>query len=377
MRFARWVLLAGLLALSGCGKFFPPLSQSSGGSSGGGTGSTGNYLYVANSNPNLNTVAGFSLASGALTNTNGSPYASPLTPTCMAMTPSDSFLYVGSTAGAMYVYSVGSDGALTLGNGGSPVFTGNSPIAMAIDPTGEWMIWVSAFSGEAYVEQINATTGALANVNSAGVGLTSTSASGLAITPNGQYVYVALGTGGVETLSLNASTGALAAVNTVLAPKQNLDADREVAVSPNGQYLFVTETGINAVRVFSIGSNGTLSEVSGSPFKTGLGPAAVLVDSTGSYVYVANRTDNTISAFSIGTGGALTAITGSPFSTGTTPEALAEDKTKGYLEVANEGGSPDLQVFQISTTTPGVLVSTATSSTGTAPTQAIAIVSTQ
>ncbi|MGC8549222.1 MAG: lactonase family protein [Acidobacteriaceae bacterium] len=375
MRFAGWVLLAGLLVLTGCGKFFPPLSQSGGGSGGGST--TGNYLYVANSNPNLNTLAGFSLASGALTNTSGSPYASPLTPTCLAMTPSDRFLYVGSTAGAIYVYSIGSDGSLALGNGKSPVLTGNSPITMEIDPTGQWMIWISAFSGEAYAMGINATTGALSNVNNAGVGLASTSASGLAITPNDQYVYVALGTGGVETLGFNASTGALAAVNTVLAPVQNLDADRAVAVSPNGQYLFVTETGINAVRVFSIRANGTLSEVTGSPFKTGLGPAAVLVDSTGSYVYVANRTDNTISAFTVGTTGGLTAITGSPFSTGTTPVALAEDRTKGYVAVANQGGNPDLQVFQISTTTPGALVSTATSSTGTAPTQAIAIAATQ
>lgn len=375
MKLAGWSLLAGLLVLTGCGKFFPPLSQSGGGSGGGGT--AGNYLYVANSNPNLNTVAGFSLTSGALANTSGSPYASPLTPTCLAMTPNDAFLYVGSTAGAMYVYTIGSDGSLTLGNGKTPVFQGNSPIAMEIDPSGQWMIWISAFSGEAYVQQINTTTGALTNVNNSGVGLTSTSASGLAITPNDQYVYVALGTGGVETLSFNSSTGALAKVNTVLAPVQNLDSDLAVTVSPNGQYLFVTETGINAVRVFSIAANGTLSEVSGSPFKTGLGPAAVLVDSTGSYVYVANRGGNTISAFALGTNGALTAISGSPFSTGTGPVVLAEDKTKGYVAVVNQGGSPDLQVFQMSTTTPGALVSAATASTGTAPTQAIALAATQ
>ncbi len=375
MRVAGWCLLAGLLVLAGCGQFFPPLSQNGGG--GGGTGTTGNYLYVANSNPNLNTVAGYSLASGALTATSGSPYKTPLTPTTMAMTPNDEFLYVGSTSGAMYVYTVGSDGSLSLGNGGTPVFTGNSPAAMVIDGSGKWMVWASAFSGEVYVQGVNTTTGALTNVNTAGVGLASTSASALAITPNAQYVYVALGTGGVETLSFNATTGALAAVNTVLAPKQSLDADLAVAVSPNGQYLFVTETGINAVRVFSIATNGTLSEVSGSPFKTGLGPAAVLVDSTGSYVYVANRTGNTISAFTLGTGGLLTEIGGSPFATGTTPVALVEDKSKGYVAVVNAGGGPDLQVFAISKTTPGALVSTATTSTGTDPTQAIAIAATQ
>jgi 6-phosphogluconolactonase (cycloisomerase 2 family) len=293
------------------------------------------------------------------------------------MTPSNKFLYVGSMAGAIYVYAVGSDGSLSLGNGGTPVFSGDSPAAMEIDPSGQWMVWLSAFSGTAYVLGINSTTGVLTSGSSAGVPLAGTSASGLAITPNDQYVYVALGTGGVETLSFDSSTGALAPVNSVLVPKQNLGADLAVAVSPNGQYLFVGETGINAVRVFSISSNGTLSEVSGSPYATGLGPAAVLVDSTGSYVYVANRTANSLSAFTLGAGGALTSITGSPFTTGTTPVAMAEDKTKGYLAVVDAGGGPDLQVFAISTTTPGALVSSATSTTGKDPTQAITIAATQ
>lgn len=376
MKFARGCLLVGLLALSGCGKFFPPLSQGGGGSGGGGgTGNTGNFVYVANSSSSLDTVAGFSLSGGSLTGISSSPYSSPMPPTSLAMTPNNSFLYVGSTSGAIYLYTIGSDGSLTLGDSGTPVFSGDSPAAMEVDPNGNWLVWVSAFSGQAYAQGINSSTGIL--TNSAGVGLASTSASGLAITPNDQYVYVALGTGGVQTLSFNATTGALTPVNTVLVPKQNLDADLAVAVSPNGQYLFVTETGINAVRVFSIAANGTLSEVTGSPFKTGLGPAAVLVDSTGSYVYVANRTANTISAFTIGTGGALTAITGSPFATGTTPVALVEDKTKGYIAVANAGGNADLQVFAISTATPGALVSSATSTTGKDPTQAVAIAATR
>lgn len=378
MKFAGWILLAGLLGLTGCGKFFPPLTTSNGGGGGGGsTGATGDYLYVANSNPNLRTVAGFGLATGVLTSTSGSPYASPLTPNCMAMTPDNSLLYVGSVAGAIYVYTVGSDGVLTLGHGGTPVFTGGSPAALKVDPTGKWLLGISAFSGEAYVFGINSSTGALTNASTSGVGLASTSASGMAMTPNDAYMYVALGTGGVQTLSFNSTTGALVPVNSVLAPKQNLDADLAVAVSPDGKYLYVTETGINSVRVFSIGTDGTLSEVAGSPYKTGLGPAAVLVDSTGSYVYVADRTGNSISAFTVGTGGALTEIAGSPFATGTTPVALAEDQTKSYLAVVNQGGSPDLQVFQISTTTPGALEAATTASTGTSPTQAAAIVATQ
>lgn len=378
MKVVRWGLLTGLLVLAGCGQFFPPLKNNGGGGGGGGS-TTGNYLYVANSAPKLDTIAGFSLSGGSLSSTSGSPYKSPLLPSCMAMTPDNSRLYVGSTSGAIYLYTVGSDGSLSLGNGGTPVFTGGSPTAMKVDETGKWLLAVSAFSGEAYVLGIDSSTGALTNVTGGTVGLKSTTANGLAISPNDEYVFVTLGTGGVETLTFNSSTGALTPLNTV-APKQNLDADMGVAVSPNGKYLYVTETGINAVRVFSIASDGTLTEVRGSPFQTGLGPSAVLADSSGNYVYVANRTSNSISAFTIGANGALAVISGSPFSTGTTPMAMAEDKTGTYLAVVNQGGGPDLQVFSIgaaTTTAPGALSSTATSSTGTDPAQAGAIVATQ
>ena len=102
----------------------------------------------------------------------------------------------------------------------------------------------------------------------------------------------------------------------------------------------------------------------------------MLVDSTGSYVYVANRTEGNISAFLLTNSGALTAIAGSPFSTGSLPVEMVEDKTKTYIAVVCAGGSPDLQVFTIGTTTPGALTSLGTATTGTDPTEASSIAAT-
>jgi 6-phosphogluconolactonase (cycloisomerase 2 family) len=92
-------------------------------------------------------------------------------------------------------------------------------------------------------------------------------------------------------------------------------------------------------------------------------------------VYVANRTANNISGFLLSTTGALTQISGSPFTTGTNPVDLAEDTTNTYIAVACSGGTPDLQVFTLGTTTAGALDSFATATTGTDPTGAAAIVS--
>lgn len=359
--------LVTLLVLTGCGKFFPPLTSTGGGSGSSGS-SAGNYLYVGNLGTNPLSVAGLSIANAALSAISGSPFAVSLEPTSLAVTPSDTYLYMGSAAGGIYVYVINSNGSISLGNGGAPVATGVEPSVLRVDPTGRWLLGADAFAGEAYVFEIG-NGGLLTSVNSSFVTLNSSVAAiDLEITPTENYVYVSCGTGGIYTMSFDSDTGALVQVNGVLTPKQNGDADYGMAISPSGNFLFAAETGIGAVRVLSIGTNGVISEVSGSPVTTGTGAYTVLVDATGSYVYVANRTVNNISAFSLSATGALTPITGSPFTTGSLPVAMVEDKTDTYIAVICAGGDPDLQLFGFSTTTAGALTSIATAKTGTDPT---------
>jgi 6-phosphogluconolactonase (cycloisomerase 2 family) len=365
------------LLLAGCGKFFPPLSTTSTGSgTGSGTSSVGDYLYAGNLGTNPLSIAGFVLANGALSTITGSNWSVSLEPTALAVTPDDSYLYVGSVAGGIYVFTIGTGGTLTLANDGAPVATGVEPIVLRVDPTGKFLLGADGFAGEAYVFQIG-TGGALTSISSSLVTLnTSVASTDLEIAPSGSYVFVSCGTAGIYTLSFNTSTGALAQVNGVLNPKQSGDADYGMAIAPSGSYLFAAETGIGAVRAFSISTSGVLTEMSGSPYSTGTGPYAVLVDSTGSYVYVTNRTDGTVSGFLLSATGALTAISGSPFSTGKLPSAIVEDKTATYIAVLDAGGGPDLQVFSFNATTAGALTSVATATTGTDPTDATTLAAT-
>lgn len=370
------ICCAGMLPLSGCGKFFPPLKSTGGGGNGGGGGSSsGDFLYAGNLGTNPPTVAGFSIASSALNNISGSPWQLSLEPTALAVTPDNAFLYVGSASGGIYVFTIGSNGALTLGNSGASVATGVAPSVLRVDSTGKWLIGGSAFSGQVFVYAID-SGGLLTPLSSSVVALnSSTPIQDLVIAPGNSLVFASSGTAGVYTMSFNASTGALAQVNGVLNPKQSPDADYGLAITPSGNYLLVAETGIGGVRVLSVSSSGGLSEISGSPFRTATGAFAVLVDSAGKYSYVANRANGNISAFSIGSTGTLTAITGSPFSTGGSPSQMVEDKSDTYLAVVNAGGSPDLQVFTISSTT-GALASFKTASTGTSPANATTIAAT-
>jgi hypothetical protein len=80
---------------------------------------TGDYLYVGN-NANTN-IAGFSVATtGALSVTNGSPYNNGVAALSLAITPTNTFMYVATTNG-IYCYLINSDGSITVQNGGSAV----------------------------------------------------------------------------------------------------------------------------------------------------------------------------------------------------------------------------------------------------------------
>jgi 6-phosphogluconolactonase len=370
-RYLYFLCMTGLLGVSSCGQFFPPPCKTNCTPT-----NSGDYIYVANSATAASSVAGFTIAGAALNNLANSPFATALPPNALAVTPRNTFLYVASISGGIYAYTINTNGTITVANSGSPVATGVSPITMKVDPTGQWLI-AADLSPSAYVFGINSSTGALTTQGNA-LALDKGATSNLYITPNGQFVFISLGVGGVDILTLNTTTGVLTKLNQILNPTASTNADLGLGSDPNSTYLFVTETGINSVRVFNINTTGSsvLTEVATSPTKTGLGPSQVLVTTDGSYVYVANRTDGTISGFTLAANGSLTALSGSPYTTGAAPVDLVEDQSHAYIGVACAGGNPDLQVFKIDTTTPGVLDAFASKTTGTDPVLASAIVGT-
>lgn len=383
-------LLASLLAsllLPGCGQFFPPATSTGSGSSGGtgsgggtGTGSgastTLNSIYVANSNPQLNSIAALSLTNGKLVNLQNSPLAlgQGLIPNALAISPRTNLLYAGSALGGIFAFVIQTNGSLVISGNNGPV-AGQAANAMVVDPSGQWLLAMASLGSSAgigatpeiYIFRITQSSGAITLTGQ--VALDNGTPAQLQFAPNGTQLYATLSTGGIDALTFSPSTGVLNKLSYLRAPLGNSSSDNGMATDPAGKYLFVAETGTSGVRVFTINTNTTLTEVAGSPFidtatsTPPLGARAVLVDKTGAYVYVTNSTAGNISAFTLGTTGALTEITGSPFGTGGSPYSLAESSTGSYLAVACAGGSPDLQVFSITPST-GALVSFSTATTG-------------
>jgi 6-phosphogluconolactonase (cycloisomerase 2 family) len=89
-------------------------------------------------------------------------------------------------------------------------------------------------------------------------------------------------------------------------------------VTPDGEYLLATDGGSNQISVLRIGSDGSLTAVSGSPFSSGgVGPNSIAIH--GNLVYVSNNGDGTAAhlpnytGFTLGSNGTLTPLAGSTY----------------------------------------------------------------
>jgi 6-phosphogluconolactonase len=375
-RVHRWAAVSVALALpvfTGCSGFFPPIN----GGGGGGGGSTGNRVYVANQA--AGSIGAFSVGTGTLTTVNNSPVAVGYKPLSMVVTPNNALLYVGAATG-VFVYFINSDGSLTTpGTGSQPA--GVFAPAMAVSPDGQWLIVLDGTTQQLDIFQINSSTGALTSVTSP-VAYATTSGvwqpSDIRISPDGTLIFAALGTAGDAVFTFNTTTG-VATSSQGLTTGNTATGDFGLAVSPKTTYLFIARSGTNGgVAVYSIGSGGALTPVTGTPFAAGSGTFSVILDSTGTYVYAANRTDGTISGYTIVPGGttaglSLTQLNGSPYTSGSGVQALGIDSTGKYLLAAAVGGAPDLTMYSFDIPVPGKLDPATSVATGVDPAGAVAV----
>ncbi|MEO6815650.1 MAG: beta-propeller fold lactonase family protein [Edaphobacter sp.] len=376
---APWFVLViaavGLTMLTGCSGFFPPVVPVP-------PGSSGNYVYVANltgtaasgTNSATGTVTGFTVGTGTLAAVPSSPLTLGYQPLAMAVTRNNKFLYVVAQ-GNINAYSINSDGSLSASSSGTGVAIVNV-VSLDVSPDGQWLVALDGNTLQAQVDvfQINTTTGALAAVSPGTLAIPNAVINPrmLKFSPNGAYIFAALGTGGDAVFTFNTSTGVAIGVQKLVVSSQT--SDNGLAVDKASAYLYIARSGTGGgVRTFAIGSGGTLNEISGSPFASGGQSYSVVVDNTGKYVYAANRANGTIYGYTIGTGGALTALGGSPYTSGLLVTSLGTDSSGDYLLAAAFGGNADLSMYSFDTATPGKLDLATSTATGTAPTGAIAV----
>lgn len=360
-------LVAALPTLVGCSGFFPKLP--SGG--GGGGGSTGNYVYVANAN--RNSISGFSIGTGTLTKVASSPLTLGYSPTALAITPSNNFLYVAGPS-SINAYTINANGSLSTPSGGASVAIA-TVVSLDVSPDGNWLFGLDAIQQVLDLYAIDKTNGALAIKGTIaypiGTGATWVPRM-VRVSPDASLVFAALGTAGDVVFTFNTSTGQT--VYSQLLNTTNVSSDNALAIDSTATHLFIARSGVGpGVAVYSIGTTGQLTPITGSPFAAGTQTYSLVLRSGGANLYAANRADSTISGYTVGTNSALTQLTGSPYASGKQVTALGVDSTGKYLLAAANGGAPDLTMYSFDTATPGKLDSVTSVATDTDPANPVAI----
>jgi len=386
-----FILLAAATLLAGCAGFWNAPASTTTTTVTKTTLSSG-VFYVLNQTTKQ--LVAYYISTGTLEQVSGSPYSLSSAPNCIAIAPGGGFLYIGTVSG-IYLYTIGSDGALTIGNGGAVI---SSDIASAMQVSGSWLI--DAFSPAAGSVQldaipINASTGAYTGTGpepSQAFNVTSASIAQMALSPDGTNLFVALGAGGTIVVPFTTgNSNPLGSTASVISPANSGGSALSVAVDPTDRLFYIGETlavsSSGGLRVFNYSSLGTgtpravPTQITGSPIASGgLSPHAILPIASGGYVYVANGQGNTgsgnVTWFPISVSGTTyTIAAGSHINAGIVPMGLAEDSDDNFVLAISSGGStasgdPDLEAYTMSS---GALTAAIVSATGTDPVGAVAV----
>lgn len=268
--------------------------------------------------------------------------------------PTLAFVYVvGQGDNGIRAFSEKSTGDLSSLPVGS-FSTVPRPVSIALHPSKNFLYVPNQTSNTVSGFTIDHSAGVLTPIGTAlsptpvcGPGVCS-NPIGVAVNSGGQFLFV-LNQGSaspvvaasISVFNIDQARGLLspAAFTTLAVPNPQF-----LAISPTQGFLYVSNGTAGNISAFAIGSGGTLTELSGSPFSLGAGATAagLAIDPKGQFLYAADSTNNKIASFNAA-GGPLALI--GTFPAGTKPAAVAVDSTSTFVYSANQG-SNDVSAFK-------------------------------
>jgi 6-phosphogluconolactonase (cycloisomerase 2 family) len=275
------------------------------------TGSANQFAYVTSAG--TSEIQAFAVdGSGNLTPIGGKINTGNL-PHHVNVSSGSKFVYVSNhESNFLSGWRINTDGSLAPMNPatGSPVTTDASPHSSVTDTTGSFLYVVSAAAPgapegpstvQAYKLDGNGIPTPISGTNSWPAG---THGHNIAISPNNQFVYVAAeGSDEVLAYSRDTGTGALTPRGSV----GNMDLCTAVTVSNDSRFVYAAYS--NAVNVFSINADGSLTPIAPTAtFSTnnngfGSEPHSVALHPNGLTLYTANLNPNPgrVSVFGVNT----------------------------------------------------------------------------
>ncbi len=126
----------------------------------------------------------------------------------------------------------------------------------------------------------------------------------MALSRDGKFLYVNNEMGlSVTVFSRNAHSGALTELQTLRTLPSDVPDDgavktSEIALHPNGKWLYVSNRTHDSITVYETGADGRLSLVEIAPSQTQV-PRGFAIDPTGKWLVVAGQKDNTVTSLRI------------------------------------------------------------------------------
>ena len=288
----------------------------------------GNFLYVVNKDSN--TVSAFTInhATGALTAVAGSPFATGPAPTGVVVETTGRALFVGTSGDdSLLQYTINpTSGALTLA-GSSPTGQCSGARSLVADWRGDYFYQLCPESNKTAVYALDIPTGRMSSTSP--IQVIPLAGPSLALSPYGaapphspNWHSFGFMVSQQDQQIKHFIVGNVGSMD--LASSGPVGVNQGLALDPLGRFAYATNATGNKVQAVAIDpSEGSLSEIQGSPWDTGVYPIAAAVDATGRFVYVVNRDSNTVSGYMLNqTTGALMPMTPQTFSTGAKPVAI-------------------------------------------------------
>ncbi|MBS1843465.1 MAG: beta-propeller fold lactonase family protein [Actinobacteria bacterium] len=220
---------------------------------------------------------------------------------------------------------------------GSPLALSGSPQGVALTPDGRFLYVALAGTSQIAAFGVNAE-GALSALPGSPFA-TGAAALGLAVSPDGRSLYEASGGGNAVYRQAIGIDGSLSAPGAPTSTGASSFSGM-VAITPDGRRLYVSTFNLGSVAGFAVAADGSLSPLPGSPYPAPTGGLGISIAPDGAHLYVASTFSSAVYAASIGANGALTALTGSPFPSGpgTRGIAIAADGQRLYTTNTAIGG---------------------------------------
>jgi 6-phosphogluconolactonase len=255
-----------------------------------------NHVYALTSSGQ---ISGYTInrSDGSLTNVAGSPWGGAgVGVAFLAVNSAGTYLYVPAVQDLVVVpYTIDSTGALTIG---LQVATPAVPVTATIDPPAHFLYVPMGSAGTQLFQIVGGALVSQMTIPPLGQG----KALYVAINPADTFAYISDGVTGVAAYSINASTGDLTPLAG--APFPAGAGSAALAITPNGNFLYVANT--MGVVAFAINADGSLTSV-GSPVLFSNPPVALSIDTTGTYLYILSVNSSRVLIYKIdATTGVLT-----------------------------------------------------------------------